>query len=48
MHTHAWIADEIQERADDHDYVTVGCLACRRVHLVHPRTGAVSGGRKER
>jgi hypothetical protein len=48
MHTQAWIADEIQERAEDNEYVTVDCLACRRVHLIHPRTGSVSGTRKDR
>jgi hypothetical protein len=47
MHTHAWIADEVQERASDNDYLAVECVACRRAHLVHARTGILSSTRKD-
>ena len=34
-----WVADE--PPADDDNYVTVTCLACRQVHLVKPSSGKV-------
>lgn len=47
IHTHAWIADDVQAKAGEHEYVSVDCLACRRSHLVNPRTGAVMGSDKD-
>jgi hypothetical protein len=48
MHTHAWIADEVQQRSGENEFVTVECIACRRVHLINPRTAIVLGARDER
>jgi hypothetical protein len=36
-----WSAEEIP--ADSEIYLTMECLACRRVHLVNPATGKVMG-----
>ena len=47
IHTYAWIADDLQANAGEHDYVSVDCLACWRIHLVNPRTGAILGTDKE-
>ena len=41
--TQAWIADDIQAKAGEHEYVSLECLACRQIHLVNPRTGALVG-----
>ena len=40
MNVQAWIADD-PSRRDDCEAVT--CLACRRIHIVRPRTGTVVG-----
>ena len=40
MNVQAWIADDPAER-DDYEAVT--CLACRKTHIVSPKTGKVVG-----
>jgi hypothetical protein len=40
MKVHGWVADE--QPATDY-YEAVECTACKRVHLVNPRTGKVLG-----
>ena len=37
-----WTADEVVEHQDT--YVSVECLACRRLHYVNVLTGKVLGG----
>jgi hypothetical protein len=41
LHVQGWSAEEIP--ADSEIYLTMECLACRRVHLVNPATGKVMG-----
>jgi hypothetical protein len=42
MHTHAWLADEAtQSVLDQREFVSLQCVACRRIHLVNPKTGTV-------
>ena len=37
----AWLAEEVT--GDDDTYVAIECIACRRVHLVQPKTGKTLG-----
>jgi hypothetical protein len=45
QHVQGWIADDVD--ADDQAHQTVTCLACRRVHLVNPKTGKLLGADDE-
>ncbi len=42
LNVQGWIADDPAERDDD-SYEAVECHACRRVHLVNPKTSKVLG-----
>ena len=42
MRVHGWAA---AEAAESDAYETVECTACKRFHLVNPRTGKVAGER---
>ena len=42
LNVQGWVADDPSER-DEHSYEPVSCHACRRVHLVNPKTGKVLG-----
>jgi hypothetical protein len=41
LNVQGWVADDPTERDD---YETIVCTACRRAHLVNPKTGRVIGG----
>jgi hypothetical protein len=41
QHVSGWYADEPRNNEDRPESVT--CVACRRVHVVHPKTGKVIG-----
>ena len=41
-----WVADDVSENSDPR-YESVTCLACRRTHLVDPKTGKTLGADKE-
>ena len=47
IHTHAWIADDVQARAREHEYVSVSCMACQQAHWINLRTGEVIGAARE-
>ena len=42
-----WSADDAAAAADQSTAETVRCLACRQLHWVVPRTGAVVGNPEE-
>ena len=43
MMVQGWRADDGEAAVADNSYVGMRCLACNRVHLVNPMTGAVFG-----
>ncbi len=47
IHVHEWFDDDVENGDGDDIYHSVTCLACQRVHLVNPKTGAVLGARDE-
>jgi hypothetical protein len=46
LNVQGWVADDPTE-SDDDGYEAVTCLACRRVHLVNPKTEKVLGEDEE-
>jgi hypothetical protein len=43
VHVQGWLSDDGSEDGDE-TYQSVTCLACRRMHLVNPKSGKVLGG----
>jgi hypothetical protein len=43
MMVQGWRADDDAPPDNDDSYIGMRCLACNRVHLVNPVTGAVFG-----
>jgi hypothetical protein len=42
VHTHAWIADDVQARSGANEFISVRCTACQQAHLINPRTGEIA------